>query len=375
MTKAVNEIRQYLCSSCGADLVFKPQDGFLSCRHCGHKEAIPESAKQVDEQSFEKHLRIRPEQMAKLAAHALEVQCQGCGATSIFVAPEVTGRCEFCGLQIVALPKSSDPILTPGGLLPFSITPEQATSELRQWLSSRWFAPSNLKHFAQPESIHGVYIPYWMYDTYTSSDYTGRRGEHYYESETYYVRDSNGTWERRTRDVRRTHWYPVSGKVTAWFDDVLIPATLSLTSARLTTLEPWDLDNLKPYDPAFLSGFRAQRYQINIEEGFDRAKEAVAPVIKRDVQNDIGGDVQTIETLSTEYSQITFKHLLLPVYVGAHKYNGKLFQIVVNGRTGEIHGDRPYSFWKLALLGVSLLVFVFLIVCAVLLVFDEFQTL
>jgi hypothetical protein len=367
---AANEVRQYLCSSCGADLVFKPEDGFLTCRNCGHQEAIAESSEQVEEQSFEQHLRIRPEQMAKLAAHALEVQCQGCGATSIFTPPEVSGRCEFCGLQIVALPKSSDPILTPGGLLPFSITPEQATSELRQWLSSRWFAPTGLNRFAQPESIHGVYLPYWMYDTYTSTDYAGKRGEHYYETQTYYERDAKGNQVRRTRQVQHTRWHRASGTVTAWFDDVLIPATLSLSSARLTNLEPWDLDNLKPYDPAFLSGFRAQRYQINLAEGFDRVQEVVAPVIERDVREDIGGDVQTIETLSTEYSRITFKHLLLPVYVGAHRYNGKLYQIVVNGRTGEIQGDRPYSFWKITLLVASLVCFVLL----VLLVLAEFQT-
>ena len=367
---AANDVRQYLCSACGSDLVFKPQDGFLTCRHCGHKEAIPESSKHIEEQSFEQHLRIRPEQMAQLAAHALEVRCQGCGATSIFIAPEVSGKCDFCGLQIVALPKSADPILTPGGLLPFSITSEQATSELRQWLSSRWFAPNGLKRFAQPESINGVYLPYWMYDTYTSTDYTGQRGEHYSDTETYYERDAKGNQVRRTRQVQRTHWYRTSGTVTAWFDDVLIPATLSLSPARLTTLEPWDLDNLKPYDPAFLSGFRAQRYQINVAEGFDRAKEVVEPVIKADVRNDIGGDVQKIETLSTEYSQITFKHLLLPVYVGAHRYNGKLYQIVVNGRTGEIQGDRPYSFWKIALLVVSILIFL----CLVLLVVSQYQT-
>src|SRR5688500_3144655 len=367
---AANEVRHYLCSSCGADLVFEPQDGFLSCRYCGHREAIPESAKQVEEQSFREHLRIRPEQMAKLAAHALEVQCQNCGATSIFTAPDVSGRCDFCGVHIVALPTSANPILTPGGLLPFCITHQQATSALGQWLSSRWFAPSRLKHFAQQEAIHGIYLPYWMYDTYTSTDYHGQRGEHYYETETYYERDSQGNQVQRTREVQRTQWHPVSGTVTAWFDDVLIPATLSLAADHLAALKPWDLDSLKPYDPAFLSGFRAQRYQVNLAEGFDRVKEVVAPTIERDVRNDIGGDEQKIDTLSTEYSQITFKHLLLPVYVGAYRYKRKLFQIVVNGRTGEIHGDRPYSFWKITLLVVSLLAFVLL----VLRVLSEFQT-
>jgi len=80
------------------------------------------------------------------------------------------------------------------------------------------------------------------------------------------------------------------------------------------------------------------------------------------VRNDIGGDEQRIDSLSTSYSETTFKHLLLPVYAGAYRYNGKLFQILVNGRTGEIQGDRPYSVWKIALLVVTILIIVLIVV-------------
>jgi DNA-directed RNA polymerase subunit RPC12/RpoP/ribosomal protein S27E len=357
-----NKVHHYPCSSCGADLLFEPGDGFLTCPYCGHKEAVPQSVEQVEEQSFEEHLRIRPEQTAKLADNALEVQCQSCGAKSIFMPPEVAGRCDFCGVQIVAQPKSADPILTPNGLLPFRITQQQASSDLGKWLSSRWFAPSGLKHFAEREAIHGVYIPYWTYDTNTTTNYTGQRGEYYYVTETYYERDSKGNQVARTRQVRHTRWYPASGTVTAWFNDVLVSATQSLPSDRLAALEPWDLDDLKPYEPAFLSGFRAQRYQVDLMQGFELAKEVIAPTIERDVRNDIGGDVQNIASLATDYSEVSFKHLLLPVYAGAYRYNGKLFQIVVNGRTGEIQGDRPYSFWKIALLVVSILVVIVILV-------------
>jgi len=170
---SANEIKHYPCSSCGADLLFEPKDGMLTCPYCGHKEAIPESTDEVEEQSYEQYLHIRPEQMTALATNALEVQCQSCGAKSIFMPPEVAGRCEFCGVQIVAQPKSADPILTPGGVLPFSVTQQRASAGLKHWLSTRWFAPSGLKQFAQPEAIHGVYLPFWTYDTNTSTDYTG----------------------------------------------------------------------------------------------------------------------------------------------------------------------------------------------------------
>ena len=362
---ATEKIHRYPCPACGADLVYEPRDGFLSCTHCGHKEAIPTSAEQVEEQSFEQYLQIRPEQMDQLAANALEVQCQSCGATVTFTPPEVARQCDFCGVQIVAQAKSADPILAPEGVLPFCITQQQAGTNLRQWLQSRWFAPNALKQFAQPDSIHGVYLPFWTYDTNTTSYYTGERGEYYYVNETYYERDSQGNQVERTRQVRYTRWHSASGTVTRWFDDVLVPATVSLAQNRLEALEPWDLAELKPYDPAFLSGFKAQRYQVDLAQGFERVKQVAADVIQNDVREDIGGDEQRIHDVATHYSAITFKHLLLPVYAGAYNFNHKVYQIVVNGRTGEIQGDRPYSFWKIALFIATLLIILLIIVAVV----------
>ena len=358
---ATEKIHRYPCPACGADLLYEPKDGFLSCPYCGHKEAIPTSGEQVEERSFEQYLQIRPEQLDQLAANALEVQCQSCGATVTFMPPEVARQCDFCGVQIVAQAKSADPILAPEGILPFSITQQQANAGLHQWLQSRWFAPNALKHFAQPDAIRGVYLPFWTYDTNTTSYYTGQRGEHYYVTETYHETDSQGRQVARTRQVRHTRWHSASGTVSRWFDDVLVPATVSLAQNRLEALEPWDLVELRPYDPAFLSGFKAQRYQVDLAQGFERVKQIAAEVIESDVRSDIGGDEQRIDDITTHYSGITFKHLLLPVYAGAYRFNQKIYQIVVNGRTGEIQGDRPYSFWKIALFVMALLFIVLII--------------
>ena len=272
--------------------------------------------------------------------------------------------CDFCGVQIVAEAKSADPTLAPEGILPFCITQQQANTSLREWLRSRWFAPNALKTFAQPDAIRGVYLPFWTYDTNTTSFYTGERGDHYYTTETYYESDGKGRQVARTRQVRHTRWSPASGTVTRWFDDILVPATVSMPPNRLEALEPWDLMELKPYDPAFLSGFKAQHYQVDLAKGFERVRQACSGVIRADVTNDIGGDEQRIHNVATHYSGITFKHLLLPVYAGAYRFNRKLFQIVINGRTGEILGDRPYSFWKIAFFVMAIL-FILMILVAV----------
>jgi DNA-directed RNA polymerase subunit RPC12/RpoP len=351
------KIHRYPCPSCGAILVFEPKDGQLACPYCGHKEVIPQSAEQVQERSYEEYLQPRAEQLQMLAAGALEVQCSSCGATVTFVPPEVARACDFCGAKIVAQPKSADPTVAPEGVLPFRLPPSQATANVKQWISSRWFAPNALKRFASPEAIDGIYLPFWTYDANTTSYYAGQRGEYYYVTESYTETDSQGNTQTKTRQVRHTNWYPVNGTVTRWFDDILVPASKSLPRNRLDALEPWDLAEIKPYEPAYLSGFKAQRYQVELGEGFEQAKAVAAGVIQGDVKSDIGGDEQMISDIKTSYSAITFKHLLLPVYAGAYRLNQKVFQVVVNGRTGEVQGDRPYSVWKITLF-ILLILFV-----------------
>lgn len=323
------------------------------------------TAAQVQERSYEQYLRPRAGQLQMLARNALEVQCTSCGAIVTFVPPEVARECDFCGAKIVAQPKSADPTVAPEGVLPFGITHQQATAAVRQWLSSRWFAPDALKRFASPEAIDGIYLPYWTYDTHTTSHYTGQRGEHYYETEYYTDTDAQGKQVQKSRQVQKTNWYSASGTVTRWFDDILVPATRSLPPNRLFALEPWDLGEIKAYEPAFLSGYKAQRYQVELPEGFEQAKTLAARVIESDVRKDIGGDVQRINNVQTHYAGITFKHLLLPVYAGAYRLNQKVYQIVINGRTGEVQGDRPYSYVKIALLVITIL-FVLLFISLVL---------
>jgi hypothetical protein len=247
-------------------------------------------------------------------------------------------------------------MVAPGGLLPFGLTQQQANESLRKWLSSRWFAPNALKKFASHESVKGVYIPFWTYDANTNSYYTGERGEHYYVTESYTETDAQGNTVTKTRQVQRTRWYPASGEVSRQFDDVLVAATKSVPRPRLASLEPWDLEQLSPYEPAYIAGYKAQRYQVALDEGFEEAKTIMAQVIEGDVRKDIGGDEQRVHNISSSYSEITFKHVLLPVYIGAYRFNQKVYQIMINARTGEVQGDRPYSVWKIAFFILFLLV-------------------
>lgn len=110
---------------------------------------------------------------------------------------------------------------------------------------------------------------------------------------------------------------------------------------------PWDLAAMEPYRPEFLAGFRAEAYTVDLDAGFHEARAHMDRVIERDIKFDIGGDRQRISSADTQVSDVTFKHVLLPVWMAAYKYRGKSYRFVVNGRTGRVRGERPWSAWKI----------------------------
>jgi ribosomal protein S27E len=351
-----------VCPGCSANLEFDPENGSLKCPYCGRVEAVTADleAGAPEEIPIEVALGAAA-QTGSLSARALEVSCPSCGATVQFEPPLVAGACSFCAARIVAQPKAADPLISPQGVLPFAWPKAQAVGAVRQWLGSRWFAPNDLQRMAQPDGLDGVYLPFWTFDAQTTTFYEGARGDYYYVSETYTTRE-NGRPVTRTRQVRRTRWTPASGRVGNAFDDVLVPATTAIPASRLMALEPWPLANVKPYEPAYLAGFKAQRYQIDLPGGLAAAKQRMASAIAASVRQAIGGDEQQILRMSTRYAGVTFKHLLLPVWVGAFRYRDKVYQLTVNATTGEVQGERPYSAWKIALAVLAALLVVLALV-------------
>ncbi len=162
--------------------------------------------------------------------------------------------------------------------------------------------------------------------------------------------NAQGQPETRTRTVIQTDWYPTSGQVKHFFDDVLVYASASLPRDKIDQLEPWDLADLKPFDPAFLAGFKTERYTVGLVDGFKIAGQRMDVTIRQLCCQDIGGDHQQLSSVQTQHVGVTFKHLLLPVWLAAYSYQGQPFRILINARTGEVDGTRPYSWVKIALM-------------------------
>lgn len=283
---------------------------------------------------------------------ALAVDCGACGATTRLAPHETASRCAFCDAPLVIAP-SSRKVLAPQALLPFQIDVDSARDAFLAWLASRWFAPSDLKRRAKRDGLDGVYLPFFTFDAATETAYSGERGHHYYETETY-VAEEDGKRVTKTRRVLRTRWEPCTGVVGLAFDDVLVLASKGLPEGLVRRLEPWDLRKLVPYSADFLSGYRAECDQRGLRQGFEECKRRLRPEIEREVESDIGGDEQRIRTLRTAWTGLTYKHVLLPVWVGAFRYGDAVYRVVINAQTGETQGERPWSYLKI---GVTVALF------------------
>ncbi len=120
-------------------------------------------------------------------------------------------------------------------------------------------------------------------------------------------------------------------------------------------LEPWDLGHLEGFQPAFLAGFKTERYVVSLADGFGTAQQIMDVQIRRLCCQNIGGDHQQLSSVQTQHVGVTYKHILLPMWLAVYRYQNRTFHILVNARNGEVTGDRPYSWIKITLLVLAVL--------------------
>ena len=335
--------RVFPCEGCGADLEFHIGQQRLKCPFCGFEKEIQiADGAEVREQDFhamlERVRQAREKEPQEVAGYS-EVRCRSCSGTVVFQGTLTSTECPYCGSPIQRENVHTLTRRVPvDGVLPFMVDHDKAAKGLTAWVKSRWFAPNEFLKRGVEGKFNGVYLPYWTYDTLTFNAYTGERGENY----TVTV----GTGKNR-RTETRTRWYPASGRFQRFFDDVLVVASQGLPRKYVIGLEPWPLARCIPFTQQVLAGHLARTYDVELDAGLKDAKQRIDEAIAADVRQRIGGDKQRIHSIQSRYDAITYKHLLLPVWMLAYRYHDKPYRVFVNAGTGEVQGERPYSWVKI----------------------------
>jgi DNA-directed RNA polymerase subunit RPC12/RpoP len=356
VTKAPPAGRKFPCPQCGAKLDFDPAAQALACPYCGHKEKIARDHGELQEHDLNAYLRTNDSRVMPIAGHANEVKCPACAAVVLLEDKVATDKCPYCGTHLENLPHVAEKMIEPEGIVPFRIDHRHALQAFAQWINSLWFAPGALKQLADLGQLGGLYVPFWTFDSMTCTHYTGQRGDDYWVTETYTETNAQGQVETKTRQVCHTNWTHVAGEVRHFFDDVVICASQGLPEAYRTFVTPDQLTHLEGFKAEFLSGFKTERYTIGPRDGFDRARQIMDVEIRNLCCRDIGGNHQRLESVQTRHLGVTYKHILLPVWLANYRYQQRVYRVIVNGRTGQIMGDRPYSWVKIVLLVAGILV-------------------
>jgi hypothetical protein len=341
-------------------MAWDPRRSAIACAACGHARVLPEPP--ADDHAEARHERDYLATLRRLAdrepaLQARVVDCPACGAQTRFDGHVVGDRCAFCASPLLVADAHVEQLIRPQALLPFALDRAAAQAVFGRWVASRWFAPNALaRTVREADGIHGVYLPWWTYDAATWTTYRGERGTH--RQETALRTDAAGRTVTETRTV--TDWTPAAGAVTVSFDDILVVGSSSIPPHLARVLDGWPLDRLRPPADELLAGFTVEVYRTGLEAGFADARGRMEPAIDAAIRSDIGGDAQRIHAKSTTVDDIRFKHLLLPVWIGSYRFGGKPYRIVVNGCTGAVAGDRPWSWWKIGFVALAVLLLVLL---------------
>ena len=347
---------KFACPSCGGEAQWNPAKKALVCPFCGTVAPMAppaEGAGPVPEHDLTAALRSIPDDQRGWQAEKKSVKCQSCQAITVFDPVRVAQRCDFCGSSaLIPFDEIKAPI-RPESLLEFRLSETDVRDKVRIWYGNRWFAPDALKGRALTDTLHGVYLPYWTFDSQVHAEWTAESGYHYYETEHY--TDSAG--KQQSRQVQHTRWQPSSGALDHFFDDELVPGSRGVSGEMLRKIEPFPTTtDLKPYDPGFLSGWVVEQYQIDLIAAAQHARDTMDAKVERLCDAEVPGDTHRGLRVASDHSAQTFKHILVPVWILAYTYGSQNYQVIVNGYTGTMAGKHPLSWVKIALTVLAVLI-------------------
>jgi hypothetical protein len=345
---------KFNCPACGGEAHWNPAKRALICPYCG-TESPAELLTRDEHTVIVEHdlvaaLRAIPDSARGWQTQKTSVQCQSCRAISVFDADKISRRCDFCGSTALVPYEQVKDSFRPESLLPLKVSEADARDRLRVWYRRQWLAPNAFVKKALTDTVKGVYLPYWTFDASVHARWTAESGRYYY------VRENN-------RQVRKVRWSPASGELSHKFDDDLVGASHGVHAGLLKAVEPFPTSTLVPYDAGYLSGWMVERYQIDLIAASQRSRAQMDAALRQMCARQVPGDTHRNLLVSANYGDQTFKHILAPIWLMTYVFGARSYQAVVNGVTGAVAGERPWSWIKIALL-VLLALIVFAVIAS-----------
>jgi DNA-directed RNA polymerase subunit RPC12/RpoP len=323
------QAQNFICPQCGGRMQFNIQKQDLTCNYCGYVQTAGKRLA-VDNAETALGMVLPTAQAHRWAQSQHRLACERCGAITFLAPGQKTDRCPYCGYNRMITSAETAELIDPHSVALPAVDENEAYKRFRAWLGKGLLAPDDLTDRAGKLRLKPSYLPFWTFD---------------------------GTLEIPWRceinegDNRNPRWVPHTGAEFEFFDDVLVPGVKAQPIEEIRAIEPFNLKDLVEFMPEYLAGWITLSYDRSMSDGSLVARDRVMRRIRQTLAMSIG-DGRPVRNLgfgAGKWSGLTFKHILLPMWVGVYQYQGKDFRVLINAQTGKVGGVKPRDNIKLAL--------------------------
>lgn len=342
------------CPNCSANLVFDADRQVMFCEYCLGtftaeqlkslaKEVVPGADTETDagERIHKEHAQ---ENIKKsLGDEGQQFVCNACGATVVTDKNTSATFCAFCGSPALINQRLTEEF-SPDYIIPFKYGREQAISKFFSWCKGGRWTPFDFVSDKNIEKLTGLYVPFWLYDVESKVDIIGEGVEEH----------SFTTGDTTTIT---TSYYTVGRKSKMVWEHIPLDGAKGIDDALMEAIEPFNFKEMKAFDPLYMQGFFAERYDLTGDDMKPRLLDRVKSYITQELKPSLKKYNKSFK-VTEDHSEIYepgMQYAMLPVWFLHYQYNKKDYYFCMNGQTGEIAGTPPVSRLKRIILFFAIL--------------------
>ena len=340
-------VLDHKCPNCGSKLNFVPSSGKWECTHCDSSFTLEELKKYKNASSEDNNASVVEENVDKYEDYDV-YNCPDCGAEIITDEQTTATFCVYCGNTAILKNKLSGEF-SPSKIIPFKKEQKDAVEAFKNLTRGRPLVPKKFTDQNNIEKIRGIYIPFWFHNFKIEGEleFTGNTYKH---------------WSSGNTDYTKTNVYNIEREGSVSFNSVPVDGSTRFQDDLMNTIQPYDYSELVPYNHAYLSGFLAERYDVEANNTRSKIENSVLNDSKNIFLNSASGyTCGPIKKNTLQTTEYKIEYVLLPVYMVNVKYLGKMYTFAMNGQTGEFIGNIPVDRKKAFLIATIMLIGIFLL--------------
>lgn len=349
----MSDINEYKCPSCGGAIEFDSHSQKMKCPYCDTEFDL-ETLKKYDEQ-LSKEAEQKDDisdwqtdpgkQWQEGETDGMNVYtCKSCGGE--IVSDENTGAtsCPYCGNPVI-LTERFRGALRPDMVIPFKLDKKAAKEAYYKHIKGRPLLPKVFRRENHIDEIKGIYVPFWLFDADVAAD-------------ARYKATKVRTWSDSDYDYTETSYYSVDRSGNMSFVSVPVDGSSRMPDDLMESIEPYKVADAVEFQTAYLSGYLADKYDVDAQQSTDRARERMKESAQDVLRDTVKGYASVIpENTNVRISGGDAKYALYPVCILNTTWRGKKYIFAMNGQTGRMTGDLPvdngaYTRWLLGLTAV-----------------------